>query len=149
MLTFLAVVYGIASIFLVIFVLLQAGKGAGMGIFGGGGSNTTFGAQGGDILTRITTVLGILFFGIAMIIALIVSRDTTVSSQWATPPDESEAVEQIVAPGYESEEDAEGENDAEGADETQTGNNDDAADTSGATNILTIPLDAGGETDTQ
>lgn len=100
MITFLAIIYGIASAFLVIFILLQAGKGAGMGIFGGGGSSTTFGAQGGDVLTRITTVLGIVFFGVALIIALMVSRDRTASSSWAEEGSGQQKNEQIVAPGY-------------------------------------------------
>ena len=70
MITLLSIIYGIASVFLIIIVLIQSGKGAGMGLFGGGGSNTTFGAQGGNILTRITTVLGIIFFGLAIIFAI-------------------------------------------------------------------------------
>ena len=70
MITLLSILYAVASILLIIVVLIQAGKGAGMGIFGGGGSNTTFGAQGGNILTRITTILGIIFFGIAIIFAV-------------------------------------------------------------------------------
>jgi len=70
MITLLSVLYAIASILLIVVVLIQAGKGAGMGLFGGGGSNTTFGARGGNILTRITTILGIIFFGIAIIFAI-------------------------------------------------------------------------------
>lgn len=69
MTTLLGIIYAITCILLVIIVLIQSGKGAGMGIFGGG-SNTTFGAQSGDILTRITTVLGVIFFGIALLFAV-------------------------------------------------------------------------------
>ena len=112
MLTLLIVIYAIASLFLVIFVLLQAGKGAGMGLFGGGGSNTTFGAQGGDILTRITTVLGVIFFGIALIIAFIYSRDTTLPDDWADELDGTPRAERIIAPG-EADAAAEEEDDAD------------------------------------
>jgi preprotein translocase subunit SecG len=98
--TILAIIYAVACLLLVIMVLLQSGKGAGMGIFGGG-SNTTFGTQGGDILTRITTVLGVLFFGIALLIAFMVSRDTTVSGKIAAAAAEGSGpkIEAIVAPG--------------------------------------------------
>lgn len=100
MLTILAIVYSIAALLLVIVVMIQAGKGAGMGIFGGGGSNTTFGTQGGDILTRITTVLGILFFGIAMVIAFMMSRQRLVSDQLLRGSGEKrKSAPMIIAPG--------------------------------------------------
>lgn len=70
MITLLSIIYAISCVLLIVVVLIQSGKGAGMGIFGGGGSNTTFGAQGGNILTKITTVLGIIFFGVAIILAV-------------------------------------------------------------------------------
>jgi len=95
MITFLAVIYGIVSVLLIIIVMIQSGKGAGMGIFGGGGG-TTFGAQSGDILTKITTVLGILFFGLAIVMGVIISRDNTVS---AADKINSTKTQQISAPG--------------------------------------------------
>ena len=43
-------------------VLLQQGKGAGMGAAFGGGSNTVFGAGGaGNVLTKATTTTAVLF----------------------------------------------------------------------------------------
>jgi len=98
MLTILAILYGLGSLLLIIIVMLQAGKGAGMGLFGGGSSSTTFGVQGGNVLTRITTILGVAFFGIAMIIAFMVSRDTTISgSEFNKPVKTGKA--RIFAPG--------------------------------------------------
>ena len=63
MVTFLTVLHLIVCIFLIIVVLLQAGKGGGMGIaFGGGGSQTVFGSSGaGNFLTRLTSVTAFLF----------------------------------------------------------------------------------------
>ncbi|KPU83953.1 preprotein translocase subunit SecG [Psychromonas sp. PRT-SC03] len=60
----LLVVYLIVSIILIGFVLIQQGKGAGMGAsFGSGASNTVFGASGaGNFMTRTTAVLAIAFF---------------------------------------------------------------------------------------
>jgi preprotein translocase subunit SecG len=64
MVTFLTVLHLMVCVFLIIVVLLQAGKGGGMGIaFGGsGGSQTVFGSSGaGNFLTRLTAVTAFLF----------------------------------------------------------------------------------------
>jgi preprotein translocase subunit SecG len=63
MITFLTVLHIIICVFLIIVVLLQAGKGGGMGIaFGGGGSQTVFGSSGaGNFLTRLTSVTAFAF----------------------------------------------------------------------------------------
>lgn len=53
----------IVCIALIVVVLLQAGKGAEMGVsFGGGGSNTVFGATGGrDFMSKLTAAAAIIF----------------------------------------------------------------------------------------
>jgi len=79
MFTLLGIIYAITCILLVIVVMLQSGKSGSMGLFGGGGSSS-IGSQGGDIMTRITTVLGVIFFVLALTFAFLVSRDNTVSS---------------------------------------------------------------------
>jgi preprotein translocase subunit SecG len=64
MITFLTVVHVLVCLFLILVVLLQAGKGGGMGIAfgGGGGSQTVFGSSGaGNFLTRLTSVTAFLF----------------------------------------------------------------------------------------
>jgi preprotein translocase subunit SecG len=63
MVTFLTILHIFVCIFLIITVLLQAGKGGGMGIaFGGGGSQTVFGSSGaGNFLTRMTSVTAFVF----------------------------------------------------------------------------------------
>jgi preprotein translocase subunit SecG len=55
--------YVVACFLLLIVILLQQGKGGDVAAaFGGGGSQTAFGARAGaSVLTRATTVLGILF----------------------------------------------------------------------------------------
>ena len=54
----------IVCVFLILVVLLQAGKGGGMGIaFGGGGSQTVFGSSGaGNFLTKMTAICATVFF---------------------------------------------------------------------------------------
>src|SRR5579862_5877444 len=64
MLTFLTFVHVLVCVFLILVVLLQAGKGGGMGIAfgGGGGSQTVFGSSGaGNFLTRLTSITAFVF----------------------------------------------------------------------------------------
>lgn len=63
------VIYLVVAIALIAFILIQQGKGGGMGsAFGGSGaSGTVFGAGGsGTFLTKTTTILAIVFFGVAL-----------------------------------------------------------------------------------
>lgn len=58
------IVHALIAVVIVALVLLQQGKGADAGAsFGGGGSQTVFGVQGGgNLLTRWTSILAALFF---------------------------------------------------------------------------------------
>ncbi len=64
MYTLLLVLQVLICIALVGLVLIQKGQGADIGaVFGGGGSQTVFGAQGaGNFLSHVTAVLAALFF---------------------------------------------------------------------------------------
>ena len=74
--TFLTIIHVFVCVFLILVVLLQAGKGGGMGIaFGGGGSQTAFGARGGaTLLTKMTTVCAVLFMLGALVLAILGQR---------------------------------------------------------------------------
>jgi len=62
MITFLTVLYVIVCVFLILVVLLQAGKGGGMGSSFGGSSQSVFGGAGaGNFLTRLTVVMASAF----------------------------------------------------------------------------------------
>lgn len=76
MVTFLTVVHITVCLFLILVVLLQAGKGGGMGIaFGGGGSQTVFGSSGaGNFLTRLTSVTAGVFLVTSLSLAHYSSR---------------------------------------------------------------------------
>jgi len=51
------------SLFLILIILLQRGKGGGLvGAFGGMGGNSAFGAKTGDVFTKITVVAAIIWF---------------------------------------------------------------------------------------
>ncbi len=70
---FLATLYVVSCLLLLLVVLLQQGKGGDMAsAFGGGGSQTAFGARAGaTVLTRATTVLGVLFMLGAIVIGIL------------------------------------------------------------------------------
>lgn len=73
-----ATLYVLACMLLLLVVLLQQGKGGDMAsAFGGGGSQTAFGARAGaTVLTRATTVLGVLFMLGAIILGVMGRGDT-------------------------------------------------------------------------
>ncbi len=60
---FILTLHFLICIFMVIVILLQAGKGADMGAaFGAGGSQSLFGARGAStLLSKITTVAALMF----------------------------------------------------------------------------------------
>ncbi len=68
----------IVSISLVGLVLIQQGKGAGVGAsFGSGASNTMFGSQGsGSFLTKLTGILAAAFFIISLALANIAVKNS-------------------------------------------------------------------------
>ena len=67
-----ATLYVLSCLLLLLVVLLQQGKGGDISsAFGGGGSQTAFGARAGaTVLTRATTVLGVLFMLGAILIGI-------------------------------------------------------------------------------
>ena len=73
-----AVVQIVICILLVVIILLQEGK-KGMGAIFGGSSSSVFGARGaGNILTKITSVLAILFMLNSVWMSYISSSDKSV-----------------------------------------------------------------------
>src|SRR3954469_12460654 len=76
MVTLITVIHVIACIFLILVVLLQAGKGGGMGVaFGSGTSSAVFGGRGaGSFLEKITAGTAIVFMLTSMTLAFYASR---------------------------------------------------------------------------
>jgi preprotein translocase subunit SecG len=72
----LVVVYVIICFFLIMVVLLQQGKGADIaGAFGGGGTQTAFGARGATtVLQKMTTVAFSAFILIALALTVLQAR---------------------------------------------------------------------------
>ena len=82
MIILLTVFHVIVCVFLILVVLVQQGKGADWaGAFGGGGSQTTFGARStGSVLERATTVAAIVFMITSIALAILISQSGSGNS---------------------------------------------------------------------
>jgi preprotein translocase subunit SecG len=70
MYTFLVIMHVFVSIFLILVVLLQTGKGSGMGAAFGGSAQTLFGSRGKSTpLQKITAVMAVLFMSLSIALA--------------------------------------------------------------------------------
>jgi len=85
--TLVVVVHVVIAVALVGLVLIQQGKGADAGAaFGGGASQTVFGSQGsGSFLTRMTTMLAIVFFVTSFSLAVFAKQRAEVAGEAGIP----------------------------------------------------------------
>lgn len=81
--TFITVVHVLVCIFLILVILLQAGKDAGMGAaFGGGGSGTVFGGRGaGSFLGKVTAACATIFFITSLSLSFAASYKPSVAGR--------------------------------------------------------------------
>src|ERR1700761_145431 len=79
--TLITILHIIVCLFLMLTVLLQSGKGGGMGgAFGGGNAATVFGGSGAStFLKRLTAVAGAVFMVTSMVLAFVSSRNQSDS----------------------------------------------------------------------
>ncbi|MGY6553058.1 MAG: preprotein translocase subunit SecG [Wenzhouxiangella sp.] len=91
--TVLIVFHVVLAAGLIALVLVQRGPGATMGAaFGAGASGTVFGSRGSaGFLTKMTSWLGVVFFGISLSMAVLAARSGGV----AESPDDLGVVGQI------------------------------------------------------
>jgi preprotein translocase subunit SecG len=105
MLTILTVAHISVSLFLIVIILLQHGKGADAGaVFGGGGSSqTVFGSEGPvPLLNKMTTASAIFFMVTSVSLAYFSSTSSTGSMMSTVPQAtmvEEKVVPMSVAPG--------------------------------------------------
>ncbi len=57
----LLVIFVLSALLLMVVVLMQDEQGEGLGGLFGGGSSTPFGSRSGNVLTKITSILGAVF----------------------------------------------------------------------------------------
>jgi len=97
---FVLTVHIIVSFGLILIVLLQAGKGAGIsGLFGGGGNEAVFGGNTTPlIIKKVTTTMAILFMLTSLFLTVIGSKLRTRSLAESIPPAPAETQQQQPAP---------------------------------------------------
>jgi preprotein translocase subunit SecG len=85
--TLVVVVHVVIAVALVGLVLIQQGKGADAGAaFGGGASQTVFGSQGsGSFLTRMTTLMAVVFFVTSFSLAIFAKQRAEVAGEAGIP----------------------------------------------------------------
>ncbi len=76
MITFLTIIHVVVSVFLILVVLLQQGKGQDFaGAFGGGGSQANVGARSGTtVLHKMTTIAAVMFMLTSLSLTILISR---------------------------------------------------------------------------
>ncbi len=72
----LLVFFIIVALLLVMLVLVQDEEGDSLGGIFAGGSSSAFGSRSGNILTKATSVLGVLFLVLSLGLALVNRSDT-------------------------------------------------------------------------
>ena len=66
------------SLFLILLVLVQRGRGGGLsGAFGGMGGQSAFGSKAGDVFTRITVVTAAIWILLCILWIYLLNRDTS------------------------------------------------------------------------
>jgi len=93
--TFVTVLHVIGAVMMIVVMLLQSGKGAAMGSGrGAGSSQTMFGSSGaGNILTKMTTGLAILFMLTSLTLAILSTnkKSQSIMEGVSTPAAEAPA----------------------------------------------------------
>ncbi len=80
MFTTLMVFHALISVLLILMVLLQFGKGAEAGLVSGGASDAVFsGSQKGNILSKLTLILSVIFVANCIILARLQSSNVSRS----------------------------------------------------------------------
>ena len=96
MILFLIVLHTVVSILLISVVLMQASQGGGLsGTFGGQAASSILGGQSaGNVLSKITTWLGVIFISLAIFISILSGPTTESSSSLVKKASENMPIQQ-------------------------------------------------------
>ncbi len=98
---FVLFVHIVVCLMLIIVVLLQSGKSADLaGAFGGYGSQSSFGPRGGaTFLSRLTTILAVLFMVLTLLLMIVASKKShTQSVMGSEPAKQEQKVDETAQP---------------------------------------------------
>jgi preprotein translocase subunit SecG len=99
MITVITIVHIVVSLALIFIVLLQSGRGAGIGAAFGGASQTFFGSSGATpFLAKLTAVAAILFMVTSLSLAILGHRGGVSVMQGAAPAGQTAPAETPAAP---------------------------------------------------
>lgn len=102
MYTFLEIIHVIACVLMILVVLLQTGRGAGLAVFGGGGDSLINTPSGSDFMKKFTATLAGTFAFTSLFLTLLSSRagltSVTARRAPAPPPVEAPAATPPAAP---------------------------------------------------
>ncbi len=77
--TFMLLLTVALSVFLILLILIQRGRGGGLaGAFGGAGGQSAIGTRAGDVFTRITIVVILLWFILNAVTGIMMRSETKV-----------------------------------------------------------------------
>jgi preprotein translocase subunit SecG len=83
--TFLNIIHVFVCVFLILVVLLQQGRGGGLGASMGGGAAQVFGGRGaGNFMTRLTAICAIIFLTTSVSLAYLSSAGDRELKQFET-----------------------------------------------------------------
>ena len=97
MIVFLIVLHTIVSVLLISVVLMQASQGGGLsGTFGGQAASSILGGQSaGNVLSKITTWLAVIFIRLAILISILSGPSSEASSSLIKKASDENPIPQI------------------------------------------------------
>jgi preprotein translocase subunit SecG len=73
--TLFVILLSVPSVFMILLILIQRGKGGGLaGAFGGMGGQSAFGTKAGDVFTKITVVTALIWFLLCVLVLFILKN---------------------------------------------------------------------------
>ncbi len=86
----------IVSVFLILVILIQRGRGGGLvGALGGAGGSSAFGTKAGDVFTKFTIYVAVVWFAITLGLNKCTRNPSEIQLETITPAGQQFSVEEI------------------------------------------------------